>query len=44
MPKDETMAHLTEHAKVYALADKYLPPFLKALAIYKLQRDILAYV
>jgi hypothetical protein len=44
MPKDETTAHLTEHAKVYALADKYLATSLKALAIHKLHRDIFAYV
>jgi hypothetical protein len=43
MPKDEPTARLREHAKVYVMADRYLVPSLKALAIHKLHRDLVKY-
>jgi hypothetical protein len=43
MPKDEATAQLREHAKVYVMADRYLVPSLKALAIHKLHRDLVEY-
>jgi heat shock protein HslJ len=43
MPRDEATTQLTEHARVYVMADKYLVPSLKCMAMHKLHRDLVAY-